>query len=76
MPTFRCFGLTADNRIIWGRHIDASDVARAIVLATQVAPDRTCRIEVWLGSRKLYPDPAPANTNDATKDALKPARRR
>jgi hypothetical protein len=72
MPTFRCFGLTADNRIIWGRHIVAADVATAIVLGTQVAPDRTRRIEVWLGSRKLYPDPVAANTNDS----LKPARHR
>jgi len=72
MPTFRCFGLTADNRIVWGRHIDAVDVAGAIVLGTQIAPDRTSRIEVWLGSSKLYPDPVAANTNDA----LQPARHR
>jgi hypothetical protein len=64
--------LTADNRIVWGRHIDAVDVARAIVLGTQIAPERTSRIEVWLGSRKLYPDAVAANTNHS----LKPARHR
>jgi hypothetical protein len=63
MPTFRCFGLTEDNRIIWGRHIEADVLATAIVACTQVAPEITRRVDVWLGSRKLYPKPTAANSN-------------
>jgi hypothetical protein len=56
MPTFRCFGLTHDNRIIWGRHLECSNLAAAIVAATQVAPETTSCVEIWLRSQKLYPE--------------------
>ena len=57
MPTFRCFGLTEDNRIIWGRHIEADNSSAAIIACTRIAPEVTRRVEVWLGSRKLHPKP-------------------
>lgn len=63
MPIFRCFGLTGDNRIIWGRHIEAQDVVAAISACAQVAPGQTHQVEVWLGSRKIYPNPSAANSD-------------
>ena len=63
MPIFRCFGLTEDNRIIWGRHIEADDLSAAIIACTKVAPDVTRHVEVWLGSRKVHPRPTVANSN-------------
>jgi hypothetical protein len=60
MPIFRCFGLTEDNRIIWGRHIEAEGISAAIIACTRIAPDVTRRVEVWLGSRKLHPKPTDA----------------
>jgi len=55
MPTFRCFGLTGENRIVWGRHVEAPDITSAIIGCTEVAPAQTARIEVWLGAIRIYP---------------------
>jgi hypothetical protein len=63
MAIFRCFGLTEDNRIIWGRHIEADDIAAAIIACTKISPDVTRRVEVWRGSRKVHPKATIANSN-------------
>ena len=49
MPVYRCFCLTADNRVIGGAHIDAADVGIAVEMAGerwQHVP-RLHFIEVW-----------------------------
>jgi|HubBroStandDraft_6_1064221.scaffolds.fasta_scaffold5462681_1 hypothetical protein len=57
MPTYRCFCMTTDNRIITGGYINAKDVASAL----EVAHRRWHEVpsfhaaEVWLGSRLMYP---------------------
>jgi hypothetical protein len=71
MAIFRCFGLTEDNRIIWGRHIEADGISAAIIACTRIAPDVTRRVEVWLGSRKLHPKPTVE-----TSETYDPQRRR
>jgi hypothetical protein len=58
MPVYRCFGLTADNRIVWGRHIEAENVTAAILACANVAPETTSGVEIWLGSEKVYSTPA------------------
>ena len=63
MPTYRyrCFCLTADNRIIHGLHIDAADVEAAIEAARVTWKGVTDfhSVEVWLGVTRLFPpDPS------------------
>jgi hypothetical protein len=54
LPTvvYRCFGLTAGNRILWGRHIEAENAAGAFIAATTIMPNSTAAIEIWLEARK------------------------
>jgi hypothetical protein len=55
VPTYRCFCLTADNRIISGAHIRARDAEAAVEAATvrwsQIP--KLHFIEVWRGSGLL-----------------------
>jgi hypothetical protein len=59
MPVYRCFGLTYDNRIVWGRHIEAETVTAAILACAKVAPQLTSTFEIWRQSEKVYPTPNP-----------------
>jgi hypothetical protein len=59
MPVYRCFGLTDDNRIVWGKHIEAENVTGAIVACANVAPEITAAFEIWLRSEKVYRTPLP-----------------
>jgi hypothetical protein len=62
MPTFRCFGLTKDNRILWGRHIEANGVTDALVACQQVLPEVTHAFEIWLRAHKVFPWDTPYTT--------------
>jgi hypothetical protein len=64
IPTviYRCFGLTKDNRILWGRHVEAENVACAFIACTEIMPDATASIEIWLEARKVYPRPPPSSS--------------
>jgi hypothetical protein len=55
MPRFRCFGLTNDNRILWGRYLECINLVDAVAVATEIAIEETFSIEIWLRSVKLYP---------------------
>lgn len=61
MPQFRCFCLTADDRIAWGLRLEATNLEAAIE-----AGERAChlhlktsrpRVEIWRGANKLYTSP-------------------
>jgi hypothetical protein len=66
MPVYRCFGLTDDNRILWGRHIEAENVTAAIVACTNVASKITSAFEIWRGSEKVYRTAAPRRERSDT----------
>jgi hypothetical protein len=55
---YRCFCLTADDRIAWGLRVEATNLEAAIE-----AGERACRlhlktslprVEIWRGASKLY----------------------
>jgi hypothetical protein len=61
LPTYRCFCLTVDNRIITGAYIDAKDVWAAVDAARQLweLVPRFRTIEVWDGFSRMWPPVTP-----------------
>jgi hypothetical protein len=59
MPVYRCYCINGENRIVLGEYVEASDLNAAIKAARELCrshpgahPDH---IEVWLGTKRLYP---------------------
>jgi hypothetical protein len=68
MSQFRCFCLTADDRIAWGLRVEAANLEAAIK-----AGERACqlhletslpRVEIWRGANKLYTSPVILDSQD------------
>jgi hypothetical protein len=68
MSQFRCFCLTADDRIAWGLRVEAPNLEAAIK-----AGERACqlhlktslpRVEIWRGVNKLYTSPVIWDSKD------------
>jgi hypothetical protein len=68
MPQFRCFCLTAGDRIAWGLHVEAPNLEIAIkagVRACQLhLKTLVPRVEIWRGATKLYTSPAIGDSHD------------
>ncbi len=58
MLQFRYYCLNADDRIVLGDHLAASDLDAAIRAAYEACRDHphfpSSRIEIWQGARRLY----------------------
>jgi hypothetical protein len=57
MPTYRCFCLTSDNRIIAGAHIVAANSIEAVEAAHRRwrAVRSFHQVEIWLRKDRVYP---------------------
>jgi hypothetical protein len=63
MPNYRCFCITADNRIITGARVTADDLPSAVEAANQLwqkVPEFRL-VEVWLEADRLCPSDAGPN---------------
>jgi hypothetical protein len=62
--TYRCYCVSGENRIVLGEYVEAPDLQAAIEAARELCKQHpgadTERIEVWLGTRRLYPAPHPS----------------
>jgi hypothetical protein len=60
MAHYRCFCLTADNRIITGAYIDAMNLVAVVAAARRQWQEAAGfhSVEVWLGPSRLYPSVA------------------
>ncbi len=58
MPQYRCFCLTADDRVAWGLHLDATTLEAAIEAAHRACQEHlktsSSRVEIWRGAYKLH----------------------
>jgi hypothetical protein len=66
VPTYRCFCLTADNRIISGAHIRAANPAVAVeaAIARWSQVPRLHFIEVWRGTDLLRREAVTPRSSD------------
>jgi len=66
VPTYRCFCLTADNRIISGAHIRAPNAAAAVEAAAKRWSQipKLYFIEVWRGSGLLLREAVTPGSTD------------
>lgn len=66
MPRFRCYCLTADDRIVWAVNVDAADLDAAIEAARRVCQEHpktpSTGVEIWQDSEKLYVSPPVENS--------------
>ena len=58
MPKYRAYCLTPDDRIEWGRLIQAPNLQTAIDAAHRACQDHfntsSSRVEIWRGANKVY----------------------
>lgn len=62
MPIYRCFCMTADNRIITGAKLEAKNLGAVVASATTYWHNVVGfhHVDVWLGRQKLDADTVPA----------------
>jgi hypothetical protein len=73
MPTYRCFCLTTDSRIITGANVEAPRLSGAIAAARlqwQEVP-RFHSVEVWQGDSLLYPQGGRQTITNGQKATLR-----
>jgi hypothetical protein len=61
VPRYRCFCLTDDDRVQWGLHVQARNLADATIEAHRACQDHLgtthSRVEIWKGAQKLHVSP-------------------
>jgi hypothetical protein len=66
VPRFRCYCLTADDRIAWGILIDAKNLEAAIEAGRRACQEHrgtlSSRVQIWRGTEKLYTSPSSENS--------------
>jgi hypothetical protein len=80
MPTYRCFCMTAEHRIITGARLSAPNVAALsmVVAARWDSVPGFHHVEIWLGPDRLSQETAPAGdppSADPVPCEIKPVRR-
>jgi hypothetical protein len=55
---FRCFCLTADDRVAWGLHLEATNLEAAIEAAHRACQEHLktseSKVEIWRGANRLH----------------------
>lgn len=76
MPTYRCFCMTAEDRILTGARLKAPNLAALSAIAAgrwHTVPGFH-HVEIWLGPHRLSPETTPAG-EPPSADAVSPGAR-